>query len=130
MDIIQLIFLIVASNAGGEGKTTLALAVEALWQLLYQPVELLDGDAGNRALRAAREHARTVGWGAKETVVPFILEETRGKHSIFDLGANALASAREIVGLIPELAREYAADGYRNIALMPVSTNKQERSAP
>ena len=124
MNIFQLIFLLVATNAGGEGKTMIALVMEALWKLLNQPVELLDGDVGNHALKSTREDARTVGWGAKEAVIPQMLHLTQGCHSILDLGANTLASAREVVDLIPALELAYVQRGYRSIAFLPVSTNK------
>lgn len=119
-----LIFLVIVSNAGGEGKTLLAQLMQALWQLLDEPVHLLDGDPGNKAAKVADNTAKVVGWGVDAMKADEIVAATAGHHVILDLGANSLASAREIVDLLPALQRTYAAAGYRTIAFMPVSTNK------
>lgn len=122
--ITTLIFLVIVSNAGGEGKTLLAQLMQALWQLLDEPVHLLDGDPGNKAAKVADHTAKVVGWGVDAMKADEIVAATAGHHVILDLGANSLASAREIVDLLPALQRTYAAAGYRTIAFMPVSTNK------
>jgi len=122
--ITKLIFLVIVSNAGGEGKTLLAQLMQALWQLLGQPVHVLDGDPGNKAAKVADDTARVVGWGVDAMKADHIVAATAGQHVILDMGANSLASAREIVDLLPALQRAYAAAGYRTIAFMPVSTNK------
>lgn len=120
----QLIFIVIISNAGGEGKTLLAQLLQAIWMLAGEPVELLDGDQGNMAAKVADKNARVVGWGVNALRAPEIFEATNGSHVILDLGANSLASHREIVGLLPALRRLFADAGYRTVALMPVSTNK------
>lgn len=122
--ITTLIFLVIVSNAGGEGKTLLAQLMQALWQLLGRPVLLLDGDPGNKAAKVADSTAKVVGWGVDALKADEIVATTAGHNVILDLGANSLASAREIVDLLPALQRAYAAAGYRTIAFMPVSTNK------
>ena len=120
----KLAFLVIASNAGGEGKTLLAALMKALWLLDDQPVHLICGDPGNRAAKVADESARTVGWGVQAIRAGDIVASTLGGHVILDLGANTLASAREIVDLLPSLRASYASAGYRTMVLLPVSTNK------
>jgi hypothetical protein len=125
MDPIKtLIFLVIVSNAGGEGKTLLARLMKALWRLLGQPVHLFDGDPGNRAAKVDDSSAGTLSWGVQAMRADDIVAATAGQHVILDLGANTLASAREIVDLLPALQASYEAAGYRTVAFMPVSTNK------
>lgn len=125
MDPIKtLIFLVIVSNAGGEGKTLLARLMKALWRLLGQPVHLFDGDPGNRAAKIDDNSAGTLSWGVQAMRADDIVAATVGQHVILDLGANTLASAREIVDLLPALQAGYEAAGYRTVAFMPVSTNK------
>ena len=120
----QLIFIIIVTNAGGQGKTTLARVIKTLFELVGQPVQLLDSDAGNAAASVIDDSAKVVGWSARAVVAPQILEYCTGKHVILDLGANALASAREIVDLLPELVSNFEAAGYRNVAFLPITPNK------
>ncbi|MFZ5667805.1 MAG: hypothetical protein ACOY7L_21550 [Pseudomonadota bacterium] len=122
--LLQLIFVVIATNAGGEGKTMLAQLLKALWTIAGHPAETLDADAGNRAATSADKTVRQVGWGVQPEIAPKIVEALQGNHSILDLGANALASKREISDLVPALRDQFAAAGYRCIALMPISTNK------
>lgn len=120
----QPIFALTATNAGGEGKTTLARLSKALWEMADYPAEILDGDNGNRAASKADNTAQAVGWGAGPTLAQKMFSAHEGRHAIFDLGANALASEREIADLVPELGNVFAAGGYRCVAFMPLSTNK------
>jgi len=123
-NLTTLLFIIIVSNAGGEGKTLLAQLIQALLQLAGEPVIMLDGDAGNKAAWVADDNAKVVGWGVDAIKATDILAATQGSHVILDLGANSLASAREIVDLVPALRKTYAGAGYRTIAFLPVSTNK------
>jgi hypothetical protein len=118
------LFIVIVSNAGGEGKTLLAQLIQALLQLAGEPVIMLDGDAGNQAAKVADDNAKVVGWGVDAIKARDILAATSDAHVILDLGANSLASAREIVDLLPALRSIYAEAGYRTIAFLPVSTNK------
>lgn len=122
--ITTLLFLVIVSNAGGEGKTMLAQLIQALLHLADEPVTMLDGDAGNQAAKVADADAKVVGWGVDAIKARDILAATSHAHVILDLGANSLASAREIVELLPALRGVYAEAGYRTVALLPVSTNK------
>lgn len=119
-----LLFVVIVTNAGGEGKTMLGQLIQALLELAGKPVFLLCGDAGNRAAKVADPTAATLGWGAKAVVSEAIVAASSGKYVILDLGANALASAREVTELLPALRTRFAEAGYRTVALMPVSTNK------
>lgn len=123
-NLTTLLFIIIVSNAGGEGKTLLAQLIQALLQLAGEPVIMLDGDAGNQAARVADDDAKVVGWGVPAIKARDIVAATKHAHVILDLGANSLASGREIVELLPTLGTGYAKAGYRTVAFMPVSTNK------
>lgn len=123
-NLTTLLFIVIVSNAGGEGKTLLAQLIQALLQLAGEPVIMLDGDAGNQAAKVADANAKVVGWGVDAIKARDILAATSHAHVILDLGANSLASAREIVELLPALRDAYADAGYRTVAFLPVSTNK------
>lgn len=120
----QLIFILIVTNAGGQGKTTLARVLKTLFGLVGQPVQLLDSDAGNAAAKVIDASAKKIGWGVDTLVAPEIVATCAGQHVILDLGANALASAREIAAMTPELAKRFKAAGYRNVAFLPVTPNK------
>ncbi|MEL7737484.1 hypothetical protein AAG614_03810 [Citromicrobium bathyomarinum] len=120
----QLLFIVIVTNAGGQGKTTLARVIKTLLELAEEPVQLLDSDAGNAAAKVIDASAKKIGWGVDTIVAPEIVADCEGQHVVLDLGANALASAREIALLLPELCKLFAAAGYRNIAFLPVTPNK------
>lgn len=123
-NLTALLFIVIVSNGGGEGKTLLAQLIQALLQLAGEPVIMLDGDAGNQAAKVADPSAKVVGWGVNAIKARDILAATSDAHVIFDLGANSLASAREIAELLPAMRVAYAEAGYRTVAFLPVSTNK------
>lgn len=118
------LFIIIVSNAGGQGKTTLARLLKALFEINGEPVQLLDADAGNSAAMIVDPTSAKVGWGVQSIVNPDIVRAYRGKHVILDLGANTMASAREIADAIPDLIREFENAGYHSLALLPVTPNK------
>lgn len=118
------LFIVIVSNAGGEGKTLLAQLIQALLHLAGERVTMFDGDAGNQATKVADDKAKIIGWGVGAIKARDILAATNQGHAIFDLGANSLASQREIVDLLPALCTAYAEAGYRTVACLPVSTNK------
>lgn len=120
----QLIFIIVITNAGGQGKTLLARLCKSLWSMTGRDVQLLCSDPGNAMSKALDEHAKRVGWGVDSSIAPDIVRACSGQYVVLDCGANLMASQREIVDLVPALAREFQAAGYRNIALMPYTPNK------
>lgn len=118
------LFIIIVSNAGGQGKTTLARLLKALFEINGAPVQLLDADAGNSAAMIVDPTSAKVGWGVQSVVNPDIVRAYSGKHVILDLGANTMASAREIADAIPDLIREFENAGYHSLALLPVTPNK------
>lgn len=118
------VFIAILSNAGGEGKTLLARMLKALFELQGLAVQLFDGDPGNFAAKISDMTAMVIGWGVGALKAKDIVRATMGQHVLFDLGANSMASSREIVDLLPALQREFAGAGYETIALLPVSTNK------
>lgn len=123
-ELSALVFVVIVTNAGGEGKTLLARLMKALWVLLGRTVEILDGDPGNFTARITELGVKVLGWGVGAYRARDIVAATRGHNVILDMGANGLASMSEIVDLLPALQKEYAAAGYRTVALLPVSTNK------
>lgn len=120
----QLIFIIVITNAGGQGKTLLARLCKSLWLSTGQDVQLLCSDPGSAMSKMLDDRAKRVGWGIDSSIAPEIVSACSGQHVVLDCGANLLASQREIVELVPALARHFKAAGYRNIALMPFTPNK------
>ena len=120
----QLIFFLILTNAGGQGKTTLAMLIKALLRMAGEPVELLDGDNGNSAAKIIDADAMRVGWGAKPAIAPDIALHCNGRHVIFDPGANTFASQTDIVDLIPALLEQFKGAGYRIVALCPITPNK------
>ena len=125
MDLVKLLyFILVVTNAGGEGKTLIAKLIQAIWEIGGIDAVILDGDVGNYSSKSTDETAKVVGWGVKPQVAPEIVASTINQHAIMDLGANAMASAREVADLVPALEEHYRKDERRCIAFLPVSTNK------
>lgn len=118
------LFLVAMSNAGGEGKTLLALLLAALMRLEEEAVQVFDADVGNWSIKQQANDAKTIGWGVQVVLADPIADSAKDMHAVLDLGANALASATEITNLVPELRKVFEERGYRTIAFIPVSTNK------
>ena len=121
---INPLFLVAMSNAGGEGKTLLALLLAALMCLEEEAVRVFDADVGNWSIRQQANDAKTIGWGVQVVLADHVADAAKDMHAVLDLGANALASATEITNLVPELRKVFEERGYRTIAFIPVSTNK------
>ncbi|WP_137680566.1 hypothetical protein [Aurantiacibacter suaedae] len=121
----RLLFIIILSNAGGQGKTTIARIIKALLETSgHHPVQILDADAGNAAASILDPNSERLGWGVQATVGPQIVEAYSGRHVILDLGANTMASAREIADMLPELTTLFEKVGYSSLAIYPVTPNK------
>ena len=119
------LIIIISSNAGGQGKTTIARVIKALLEMAgTRPVQILDADAGNAAASMLDARAERLGWGVRATVSPQILKAYNGRHVILDLGANTMASAREIVDMLPEMLSLFEGANYRSLAIYPVTPNK------
>lgn len=121
---VQRILIIVVSNAGGQGKTTLSRLLKALFEIAGQPVQILDGDAGNAAISIIDPTSARLGWGVQSTVSAEIVQAFRDKNVILDLGANTMASAREIVDMLPQLIADFEAAGHKTLAVFPITPNK------
>lgn len=121
---VQRLLIVIVSNAGGQGKTTLARLLKSLLEMAGQPVQILDGDAGNAAISVIDPTAARIGWGVQSTVNAQIVEAFKDGHVIFDLGANTMASAREIVDMLPQLIADFEAEGHNTLAVFPVTPNK------
>lgn len=105
----------------------LTLLIRALFQLAEQEHLLLDADHGNFALKSRLGDdlmTKAVGWGVGPETAPAIVSTAKGLPVLMDTGANLHASQREIVDLLPALSDRFADDGYRTVALMPISPNK------
>ena len=112
------------SNAGGEGKTTIALAAEAALDLLGRAPQLVDIDQGMGSLAFQRADAKSLDWTWDEPKAPAVIERLRDRDVIFDFGANALASSAPVVRLYGKVCDALADAGFRRVALVPISTNK------
>lgn len=124
------LLILILTDAGGEGKTTIALLIRALLDLMGEPVGFLDADAGNYSGSIQLQNGgtgaslKTLNWQVSQGAASRILADHLGGHMIFDTGANTSASGQEIIKLFPALQAQAKAAGYRTIAVMPVSTNK------
>jgi hypothetical protein len=112
------------SNAGGEGKTTAAIAIEAALDLLGRPVHLVCVDEGMGSLAFQRPDAKSLSWGEPAGNAADVFERLRDRNIIFDFGANLLASGSPAVRLFWNLSELLASDGFRLAAIIPISTNK------
>ena len=121
---VQRLFIIIVSNEGGQGTTTLARLFKALLEMSGRPVQILDGDAGNAAISVIDPSAARLGWGVQSTVNAEIVQTFKDSDVILDLGANTMASAREIVDMLPELIAAFEAAGHHTLAVFPVTPNK------
>lgn len=124
----QPLFISIVTNAGGEGKTLLAMLFHTVFHLMHQPAVVLDSDVGNYSsalqLTAAGGDVRILGWSVGADKAGLIAADQTGRHVIFDTGANQSASHREVVDLLPELRTAFASVGHRPVMVLPVSTNK------
>jgi len=89
-----------------------------------RPVQILDGDAGNAEISVIDGTAARLGWGVQSTVNAEIVQAFKDRDVILDLGANTMASAREIVDMLPQLIAEFEAAGHKTLAVFPVTPNK------
>jgi hypothetical protein len=112
------------SNAGGEGKTTISIVVEAALDLLGRSPQLVDIDQGMGSLAFQRDQAKSLDWGMSDLKADAVFERLRGADVIFDFGANTLASGAPVVRLYGKVSDALAAIGFRRVALVPISTNK------
>lgn len=119
----QLIFAIVVTNAGGEGKSLFAQLFKAMLLLAGLPVEIIDGDVGNKSTRMADPTALSLGYGLSLDTAIRIVADTSGSNVVLDLGANAMASG-QYHEFIFELQRLFSAEGYRCVAFLPVTPHK------
>lgn len=120
-----LLFIVIATNAGGEGKTLVGKLFKALLRLSGRTrVKVLDADVGNWACKMSDQNAVTVGWGVPKHMAPHIVDDCAGHHVILDPGANAFAGSRDFADLVSALVKEFGSRQYRVLFLHPVSTNK------
>jgi cellulose biosynthesis protein BcsQ len=86
------------SNAGGEGKTTIAVVLEAALDLLGRPPQLVDIDQGMGSLAFQREDAKSLDWGMSEIKADAVFARLQDDDVIFDFGANRWLQAPPLSG--------------------------------
>lgn len=122
---LNLLFLIITSNAGGEGKTMICKLILAILRLAgVTNIRTFDADPGNWTLANSVPLTKAVGWYVDEKAAPIIAADCMGAHTIIDPGANAFAGSEQFARLVRALGSEFRNAGYRTIAFGPVSTNK------
>jgi hypothetical protein len=124
---LLLLFVLILTNAGGEGKTTLALLLRSVLDLAGIDSFAIDADPGNWALknRSGDDVATDVlAWSPRAGAAAKIVANANGKPIMMDAGANMMATGQPIGELVFELQKCFANQGYRTAALIPVSPNK------
>ena len=122
-----LLFIIILTNSGGEGKTTLTLLLRAILDLAGIDSLAIDADQGNWALknRSGEDIATDVlAWAPRPGAAAKIVSKATGKSTLMDTGANMMAAGQPIGELVIELQKRFADQGYRTAAFIPVSPNK------
>lgn len=120
-----LLFIILLSNAGGVGKTTLTRIFLSIFEFARIKPALFDGDQGNGMLSVYEPEAIKLGWGTTPSEGIAELEKCAGNHIFLDVGANTLASKREIGGTIDAMIVEAQKMGYRCLTVLPLTPNKR-----
>jgi hypothetical protein len=122
-----LLFVLILTNAGGEGKTTLTLLLRCLLDLAGAGSFAIDADPGNWALknRSGDDVATDVlAWSPRAGAAAKIVAKAIGQCVMMDAGANMMATGQPIGELVFELQKCFAGEGYRTAAFIPVSPNK------
>lgn len=110
-------------NAGGVGKTMLAMIVEFLAVLCGRNYWVLDTDNGNRSMSHRSNRVSAIAWGLDESTVEQMV--TRFKtHDvvIVDIGANLLSTAAG--ALIMLFVEKLRAEGFNVCSLLPITATK------
>ncbi len=119
-----MVLFAIITNAGGEGKTTIAIFLEALLDLLGSKAMLVDVDQGMGSLNIRSQDVINLDWGMTAKAAPRIYAALQNHDVIFDTGANFLASGAGVVDLFWTLKDMFKSDGHRVVCLVPVSPNK------
>lgn len=122
-----LLFLLILPNAGGEGKTTLAYFIRAIFELAGLEDYSLDADQGNLALTnklGERVDNDRPGWETRPEVAYRIVAKANRRPVSMDSGANMPVAFSSIGNLVPELQRRFKAAGYRTAVLVALTPNK------
>ncbi|MXO76176.1 hypothetical protein GRI40_13235 [Altererythrobacter aerius] len=120
------LFLLVITNAGGEGKTWITMLLLTIFRLLDQDILTLDGDPGNRASSAADIGAKAMDvFEDPQKLTDRISNSLAGTKSLLvDAGANILAASVSFGDTMRDVGFKLEDDGYRVKGLWVVSTNK------
>jgi CobQ/CobB/MinD/ParA nucleotide binding domain len=119
-----MVLFAIITNAGGEGKTTIAVFLEALLDLLGYKAFLVDVDQGMGSLNIRSQDVINLDWGMTAKAAPRVYAALQNHDVIFDTGANFLASGAGVVDLFWTLKDMFKSDGYRIVCLVPLSPNK------
>ena len=123
----NLLFVLIITNAGGEGKTTLTLLLRAILDLAGIDSLGIDADQGNWALknRSGGDIATDLlAWAPRSGAAEKIVSKASGKSILMDTGANMMAAGQPIGELVIDLQKRFADQGYRTAAFIPLSPNK------
>lgn len=119
------LLLILFGNPGGDGKSTIAAALEALSRALGLSVDVVCADAGNGAIRQMLPSAASVVWGAPPQIgASIVAAYEKSDVAIIDCGANSSTAAFNILDLLVEARAEAVDQGRECLALLPIGTNK------
>lgn len=120
------LFLLIITDAGGEGKTFITLLFLALFELLGEDELTLDTDPGNRAASSIGGRVKFIDPLADPDESRRRIKEKLGPNTslLIDAGANMQAASRQFEDMCRDLGHDLRDDFYDVRALRIVSTNK------
>jgi CobQ/CobB/MinD/ParA nucleotide binding domain len=120
------LFLLIITDAGGEGKTFVTLMLQTIFDLLNEQVLTLDTDPGNRAASSTGGSAKFLDpFGEPEETSRRIKDKLGANMSLLiDAGANMQAASRQFEDMCRDVGNDLKDDNYIVHALWIVSTNK------
>jgi hypothetical protein len=120
------LFLLIITNAGGEGKTFVVLLLKAIFELLREQELSLDTDSGNKALSSVADDARFLDPLAEPAQSKLKIKNQLSpeKSLLIDAGANMQSVSRQFEDMCRDVGEELEEQGYLVQALWMVSTNK------
>jgi hypothetical protein len=120
------LFLLIITNAGGEGKTFVTMLLRAIFDLLGEDDLSLDTDPGNKALSSTGGGAKYLDpFAEPEDSIRRVQDKLGSKTSLLiDAGANMQATSRQFEEMCRDLGNELRDQEYTVSGLWVISTNK------